>query len=63
MDSYLNWDATKASVTNFGTTSQKGRTIIKIELAVTDPWELGDILRRLMELKNTADAAPKKASK
>lgn len=54
------WDPHHAKVEAVSTTGSRGRTVITIRMAVTNPWELGDIMRQLGELRDgRADPSPK----
>lgn len=45
----IHWDEGEARVTAFQTARRANKTVVKIELEVTGPWALGDIVRQLQE--------------
>lgn len=55
---FLSWERGAARVTNFTSASAKGHTTLRIELQVSSPWELGDIMRNLAELRDVGAATP-----
>ena len=55
----LHWDAHEARVSAFSTARRANKTVVKIELEVTGPWALGDIVRQLQEASLPPKPKPK----
>ncbi len=57
---FLSWERGSARVTAFSSTVSRarGRVILRIEMEVGSPWELGELTRTLMNLREAGAAAP-----
>jgi hypothetical protein len=59
----LYWRDGAATIAAYSSASKGDRSVVKIELTVSDPYELGSLLSQLAEQKRAQAQVPKPAPK